>query len=328
MLKPQRLFGLLGMCGAAGVAALAGPAWACSQSPIIKTATATVLPGSDLVVNGENWDAPSTSGPVELRWNSKVGAPLTSAAGMSFSVQFPIPAEASGRYVINAEQRSLADNSVRWNRSVTINVIAPAATVPAVDEVTTPVTEPVTEPVVGPVTPEGPPVEVVQPVPDDVVGPVVANPTAPNPVPSGSTGSGPQSPASSDEPASPPAGRGGSMAERGPGAGSPRSLPGISGGAAVVVPGGLVGSHSAGRRIGVDERDPVPAEPALAWVQPADARPAPSLFEPVDSLDSHRRSTAPVGAAMVGLGLMAIVGIGLVAGQGRLALVRSGSTAR
>lgn len=63
------------------------------------------------------------------------------------------------------------------------------------------------------------------------------------------------------------------------------------------------------------------ANPAKAWAGQPSGAAGPSLFEPTDS--SGRRSpteSVPIGGGAVGVGLLAILGAGVVAGQRRLAL--------
>ena len=313
---------------------LTGPAWACSPNASIfypgNVQAAPVPPGGVVTVEGVRFNGPDTEeqgGPVEILWNSMVGTPLTSAGGLSFSVQVRIPATAvpGETYYINAVQRSVDDPSVSWKASVPIEIAAPS---PASPEVVTPPAETLPEEtdtaVVTPpdevATEEADTAVALPPVlsppalaPPGLAPPVVApadvsaSPSGPGPA-AGSLG--PQSPSRAS------AGAGSGLIAAGP-VGEAKEL-GKARSGAVAAP--MVSAVRPGGRAQAGLVPVDTANPAKAWAgQPSEA-PAPSLFEPTDSSGRRSPTGVPTGGGAVGVGLLAILGAGVVAGQRRLAL--------
>lgn len=297
---------MLGGLGAAGLI-LASPAWACSPNASIfypgHVQAAPVLPGGTVTVEGELFNSPDKGEPVEILWNSMVGPPIATAPGLSFSVQVPIPVSAvpGEIYYINAVQRSVDDPDVRWKSSVPIEIAQPPSKPEdAVSELTTPEEETSGEPALEEEISEEVPLADVTP---EVPAPtVIESPAAVSPV----------------VPAKPQS-RLGDQASTGPVERSVR----------VFRPAAAVDRVTSPVAAGdLTSPSQTPVNPVEVWQQRA-AEPGPSLFEPVEGNETPRPSGAPVGASFVGLGLMAIVGAGVVAGQKRLALaaVKNGTRA-
>lgn len=82
------------------VMAVAGVAWACTESAYVEAAPNNAAPGSQVTVTGSQFG----EAPVSIHWASPDGQTLANTAGPRFNVTVTVPQTASGTYYLFAVQ--------------------------------------------------------------------------------------------------------------------------------------------------------------------------------------------------------------------------------
>jgi hypothetical protein len=318
------LFGVL-----AGVALLAAPAFACSDSPSITSLPGFGPAGSEVTITGQQFTTPDTAGPVVIRWNSMTGTQLGSAAGMSFSVRVTIPANARGFNYLVAVQEDKATGAIVGKASTVFEVQA-AAAVPA-----EPGEVPAGTP--APVPAASTPADPVAPGP--VVALVASGAQAPAPAPAQAPAQAvgaPSAPVSSAATGTPAAGTPGTAGPGPSAAPGGRATPARPSPPAVTTGASSAVEAVSGTPVAIDQ-DPLAASDAAVADLPATVNgrgwgtvlartEPPSLFDASVADEGRHDATQPVGAALLCLSLLTLAGVGVVAGQRRLALARRPGT--
>ena len=95
------------------VMAVAGVAWACTESAYVDAAPNTAAPGAQVTVRGAQFN----QAPVSIHWASPDGQRLASTAGPEFSVRVTVPQAASGHYYLYAVQSGEAPKAAPFTVS-------------------------------------------------------------------------------------------------------------------------------------------------------------------------------------------------------------------